>query len=330
MTVVINGTSGITSVNGTAGSPSVTGTDTDTGIVYGTNTLSLATGGTAALNIDSSQNVGIGTSSPAGFLDIQGTQTFSLLMTRFGSSANTALRRASGTQASPTVIANGDTIHQVSFQGYDGVSAYQNAAQIKAVIDGSTISASSMPGALIFGTTTSGSVVITERARFNSTGAFVLAGGSTSASGIGIAFPATQSASSDANTLDDYEEGTWTPTFISTGATFTYAPQYGTYIKIGRLVYAQFYLNATASGTTTNSIYLGNLPFSPSSASAYDQSGVAAWCTSTVGIIQPLTSYNDTTALLWKTGGGGTASAATAANLSGCYFVGTVMYRSNN
>jgi hypothetical protein len=32
-----------------------------------------------------------------------------------------------------------------------------------------------------------------------------------SASGSGISFPATQSASSDANTLDDYEEGTWTP-----------------------------------------------------------------------------------------------------------------------
>ena len=57
MTVVINGTTGITSVNGTAGAPSMTGTDTDTGIVYGTNTMSLATGGTAAVTIDSSQNV---------------------------------------------------------------------------------------------------------------------------------------------------------------------------------------------------------------------------------------------------------------------------------
>jgi hypothetical protein len=33
-----------------------------------------------------------------------------------------------------------------------------------------------------------------------------------SASGSGISFPATQSASTNANTLDDYEEGTWTPT----------------------------------------------------------------------------------------------------------------------
>jgi hypothetical protein len=41
-----------------------------------------------------------------------------------------------------------------------------------------------------------------------------------SASGSGISFPATQSASSDANTLDDYEEGTWTATFGTSAATY--------------------------------------------------------------------------------------------------------------
>jgi len=56
MAVVINGTTGITSVNGSAAAPSVTGTDTDTGIVYGTNTLSLATGGTTAVTIGSDQS----------------------------------------------------------------------------------------------------------------------------------------------------------------------------------------------------------------------------------------------------------------------------------
>lgn len=64
MAVVINGTTGITSVNGSASAPSVTGTDTDTGIVYGTNTLSLVTGGTSRVTVDSSGSVGIGTSSP--------------------------------------------------------------------------------------------------------------------------------------------------------------------------------------------------------------------------------------------------------------------------
>jgi hypothetical protein len=57
----------------------------------------------------------------------------------------------------------------------------------------------------------------------------------------GISFPATQSALSDANTLDDYEEGTWTPTinfggFSGSSAGVTYASQAGRYTKIGRTV----------------------------------------------------------------------------------------------
>jgi hypothetical protein len=65
MAVVISGDTGITSVNGTATAPSITGADTNTGIVYGTDTLSLATGGTTAVTVGSSQNVGVGTSSPS-------------------------------------------------------------------------------------------------------------------------------------------------------------------------------------------------------------------------------------------------------------------------
>ena len=58
-------------------------------------------------------------------------------------------------------------------------------------------------------------------------------GGATpSASGSGITFPATASASSDANTLDDYEEGSWTAA-ITTGGI---ASQSCNYTKIGRMV----------------------------------------------------------------------------------------------
>jgi len=56
-----------------------------------------------------------------------------------------------------------------------------------------------------------------------------------SASGAGITFPATQSASTDANTLDDYEEGTWTP--VVNGTSLSSA---GWYVKIGRNVYVGF------------------------------------------------------------------------------------------
>ena len=70
--------------------------------------------------------------------------------------------------------------------------------------------------------------------------------GATQSSGTGIAFPASQSASTDANTLDDYEKGTWTPTvanFTVSGTTTTS----GTYTKIGRVVY--FDLSFANTGT---------------------------------------------------------------------------------
>jgi hypothetical protein len=76
-------------------------------------------------------------------------------------------------------------------------------------------------------------------------------------SGTGITFPATQSASTNANTLDDYEEGTWTPTL---GGTATYSFQGGSYTKVGRLVTAQGWLivNAIGTGATNN---VSGLPF---------------------------------------------------------------------
>jgi hypothetical protein len=62
-------------------------------------------------------------------------------------------------------------------------------------------------------------------------------GGATpSTSGSGITFPATQSVSSNANTLDDYEEGTWTPNQGS-GLTVVGAfSSVGRYTKIGNVV----------------------------------------------------------------------------------------------
>jgi hypothetical protein len=60
-------------------------------------------------------------------------------------------------------------------------------------------------------------------------------GGATpSTSGAGITFPATQSASTDANTLDDYEEGTWTVTAtLSTSGSMTFSTNTGYYTKVG-------------------------------------------------------------------------------------------------
>ena len=88
-------------------------------------------------------------------------------------------------------------------------------------------------------------------------------GGTTpSTSGAGISFPATQSASTDANTLDDYEEGTWTPSAFNGGGTgITYVANY---VKIGRQVSCFFAINGTGLTTTAASTTLSGLPFAPS------------------------------------------------------------------
>ena len=85
------------------------------------------------------------------------------------------------------------------------------------------------------------------------------------ASGAGITFPATQSSSTNANTLDDYEEGTWTPAVngSSTPGSATYSFQLGRYTKIGRLVTVTFDL-ITSSSVTGGSGFavIAGLPFS--------------------------------------------------------------------
>jgi hypothetical protein len=99
-------------------------------------------------------------------------------------------------------------------------------------------------------------------------------GGTTpSASGSGITFPAIQSASSDANTLDDYEEGTWTPVVTSgSGSITTVGAVSGVYTKIGNVLIAEFTITITTNGTGAGSIIASGLPFA-ATANAYIGAG---------------------------------------------------------
>jgi len=81
-----------------------------------------------------------------------------------------------------------------------------------------------------------------------------------------VKFPATQVASADANTLDDYEEGTWTPGFSfgggTTGITYNGSFTGGSYTKIGRLVVVFGTITLTAKGASTGTAQITGLPFS--------------------------------------------------------------------
>jgi hypothetical protein len=78
MTLVLNGTTGVSSVDGSASTPAIQGNDTNTGVFFpAADTVAIATGGTERARVDSSGNVGVGTSSPSGIstyptLDVRG------------------------------------------------------------------------------------------------------------------------------------------------------------------------------------------------------------------------------------------------------------------
>lgn len=97
-----------------------------------------------------------------------------------------------------------------------------------------------------------------------------------------IKFPASQNASADANTLDDYEEGTWTPvlTFATPGnLNVVYSVQVGTYTKIGRSVHLSFCLTTSTFTHTTASgdCQITGLPFTSLTLSGVSWVGAVIW-----------------------------------------------------
>ena len=117
----------------------------------------------------------------------------------------------------------------------------------------------------------------------------------------GITFPATAVAASDVNTLDDYEEGTFTPSVVySTTNTPTHSNQIGRYTKIGRIVQVQIYLNWNESGSVGNLSFAG-LPFAAGSGS-FNRSALSIVSFGLVGTTVSLTGVvneNSTTMTLF-------------------------------
>ena len=129
-----------------------------------------------------------------------------------------------------------------------------------------------------------------------------------SASGAGVSFPATQSASTDPNTLDDYEEGTFNCNY---GAFSSISGSWGqancTYTKIGRHVFVSATITGTGMGVNTNGyIQFTGMPFTVAvnSAGSWGSTSISSQIAGTVVATSTefwlyASNNNNTTGSIW-------------------------------
>jgi hypothetical protein len=133
-------------------------------------------------------------------------------------------------------------------------------------------------GEIIFNNASSSEIV-----RTVNTGAYLR----MAASSGGIQFNGDTAA---ANALNDYEEGTWTPSFESSNGNATvsdYNIRQGRYTKVGNLVYILFSVGASFTSVGTGDIWITGLPFTPGfydniplvKGLVYNQYGSSFWTT---------------------------------------------------
>lgn len=231
--------------------------DTNTAIRFpAADTVTIETGGSERLRVDSSVLINSTAARSAGgynppALQIESTNFSSLnvIENQNGTSgAGLMLAKSRGTTVgSNTIVQDGDTLGTIRFTGADGTDLRPIGAEISAVVSG-TPGNNDMPASLVFGTTADGAQNSTERMR-------ILSGG-------GLTFNGDTAA---ANALDDYEEGSWTPTYTSTGGDLVvagYVFQFGRYVKIGKMCQVNGGIQTSGITTTgTGDVRVSGLPF---------------------------------------------------------------------
>lgn len=146
-----------------------------------------------------------------------------------------------------------------------------------------------------------------------------------------LAFPTGQNASADPNTLDDYEEGSWTPgiTFGGAAVGVTYGSfNLGRYTKVGRLCVATGTLQLTNKGSSAGVAILTGLPFAAPNANLWASCavGYAASMTSVVGSVLGLQILNDTKINLFHSNNGNAAQLSNTNFTNGTQIHVTLAY----
>jgi len=247
MTIKINGTN-------TTAQPSITGTDTDTGLVYGTDEVSIVTGGTERVKVNNT-GMGVGTTAPEGKLGI----THSLNSAYGTTSRNNGFLQVRNSSTTSGCYAG----IEIAAQG----SGNDSITQLTTVDTGS--------GNTDFVVGLRSGSAFTEKARFQNGG--------------GISFNGDTAA---ANALDDYEEGTWTPDLLNGGVMS--AVHNASYVKIGNWVEASFYINISSIPNDSNQFQIGGLPYTSKGSNYFPVGNIGFASTFNIDVWRPLINQAST------------------------------------
>ena len=238
----------------------------------------MKTAGTAitAMTIGPAGNVGIGTVEPGELLHVKSGLSEKPVLLIENGNADAGGAALEFYKSSTVSEADNDTLGRIKFAGVD--SANNKTTYASLVTKAADVTNGDEDGAYNFGLMVGGTYnnnflnLVDNKISGSSTstgsfGRVEVGGGNGLVAAAGIEFPATQVTSTNVNTLDDYEEGTWTPIieFGGNAVDVAYGAQLGKYTKIGDTVFIEARLVLTNNGSSTGAALILGLPFTHSS-----------------------------------------------------------------
>ena len=277
MTIRIDGTN-------SAANPGITGSDTDTGLQFGTDEVNIVTGGSTAVTVDSSQRVGIGAISPSTPLHVASSSGTQLTLARTGTTSDYSLEILRGARDSQGIFTDGTGI---SLRAEDATNGVTSIGLLGGNVDSNSIDRIQF------------NVNGSERLRITSNGTLRL----SNSPGIDFSQIQTNAAGMTSETLDSYEEGTWTPDlqFGSANTGITYSTRNGFYSKIGKTVFIRGGFVLQNKGTATGLAQIAGLPFTIESRAYADCTGIGGTGTMPGGSGPPVLvgANNATRVTIW-------------------------------